>query len=153
MAYDSRPETWEHIATVRRYMSQFIRDLLTRADKHDASKLEPPELEVFDVVTPRLRALTYGSPDYRIALADMGEALTHHYAVSRHHPEHHERGIAGMTLSDLVEMLCDWKAATERMADGDLLRSIEQNQERFGYSDELRAILENTAVEMWGGAT
>jgi hypothetical protein len=32
--------------------------------------------------------------------------------------------------------------------DGDLGRSIEQNQERFGYSDELRSILENTAREL-----
>lgn len=71
--------------------------------------------------------------------------------MNRHHPEHTELGIAGMTLTDLVEMLSDWKAATQRMADGgDLMRSIAVNQERFGYSDELRAILENTAEEMWG---
>lgn len=40
-----------------------------------------------------------------------------------------------MCLLDLIEMLADWKAATERHADGDLKRSIEQNANRFGYDD------------------
>ena len=55
-----------------------------------------------------------------------------------------QRGIRGMNLLDLVEMICDWKAATMRHADGDILRSIEINQKRFGYSDELKQILLNT---------
>jgi hypothetical protein len=53
-------------------------------------------------------------------------------------------GIRGMSLVDLTEMLCDWKAATLRHDDGDIRRSIEINQERFGYSDELKQILINT---------
>jgi hypothetical protein len=42
-------------------------------------------------------------------------------------------------------MFCDWKAATLRHKDGDIIKSIEQNQKRFGYSDELKAIFLNTA--------
>jgi predicted acetyltransferase len=42
-------------------------------------------------------------------------------------------------------MLCDWKAATLRHADGDLGRSIEQNAERFGYGGEMKRLLLNTA--------
>lgn len=53
---------------------------------------------------------------------------------------------AGMTLVDLIEMLADWKAATERHEDGDLARSLVIQQERFGISDQLARILENTAV-------
>lgn len=49
-----------------------------------------------------------------------------------------------MTLIDLLEMLCDWKASSERHTDGDIYRSIEINQSRFGYSDELKTILKNT---------
>lgn len=52
--------------------------------------------------------------------------------------------IRGMTLMDLVEMICDWKAATERHDDGDIRKSIELNQGRFGYSDELKQIFLNT---------
>lgn len=55
-----------------------------------------------------------------------------------------DRGILGMSLLDLTEMLCDWKAATMRHNDGDIRKSIEINQKRFGYSDELKQILLNT---------
>lgn len=55
-----------------------------------------------------------------------------------------DRGIRGMSLFDLIEMLCDWKAATLRHNDGNIRRSIELNQKRFGYSDELKQILLNT---------
>jgi hypothetical protein len=166
--YDSRVDTYQHIDQVRKYLGQFVRDLLTRSAIHDASKLEPPELEAFDTYTPKLSKTAYGTSEYERYRHAMGEALEHHYAMNRHHPEHHERGIAGMTLTDLIEMLADWKAASERHGghrppmpaapgrsdapeyDSDLVRSIGLNQERFGYGDELRAILENTAVEMWG---
>lgn len=53
-------------------------------------------------------------------------------------------GILGMSLLDLIEMLCDWKAATLRHDDGDIRKSIEINQKRFGYSDELKTIFLNT---------
>jgi len=42
-------------------------------------------------------------------------------------------------------MLADWKAATERHDDGDLAKSLEIQRERFGISDQLVAILRNTA--------
>ncbi len=71
----------------------------------------------------------------------MGKGLEHHYGNNSHHPEFYENGIKGMNLIDLVEMLCDWKAATLRHINGDLLKSIEQNQKRFNYSDELKQIL------------
>ena len=45
---------------------------------------------------------------------------------------------------DILEMLCDWKAATLRHKDGDIRKSIEINQKRFGYSDELKRIFLNT---------
>lgn len=147
--YDSRPETYEHIGQVRRYLGDAIESLLVRAEEHDRSKVEEPELSIFNEYTPKLQELEYGSDEYKQALEDMGPALRHHYDHNSHHPEHYPEGIKGMSLLDLVEMLCDWKAAGERHADGgNLLRSIEQNQKRFGYSNELRQILENTAREL-----
>lgn len=59
-----------------------------------------------------------------------------------------DKGLHGMSLLDVVEMLADWKAAGERHADGCLRRSIEINQKRFGYSDELKMILSNTAAAL-----
>lgn len=49
-----------------------------------------------------------------------------------------------MTLVDLIEMISDWKAASLRHADGDIMKSIEINQDRFGYGYELKQILINT---------
>ena len=42
-----------------------------------------------------------------------------------------------MTLLDIIEMICDWKSSTMRHANGDIFKSIELNQKRFGYSDEI----------------
>lgn len=58
--------------------------------------------------------------------------------------------VSQMNLIDLMEMLCDWKAVTLRSPNGDIRRSIEENQKRFGYSDELKAILLNTVAEIEG---
>lgn len=59
-----------------------------------------------------------------------------------------DKGLHGMSLLDLIEMICDWKAATLRHNDGDLLASVKINQKRFGYTDELKAILLNTIREL-----
>jgi hypothetical protein len=141
---DSRPETYTHIAAVRRLMHTVVLELLHRAEVHDASKLVDPERSVFDRLAPRRGEVSYGSAEYAAALAEMGPALQHHYALNPHHPEHHEHGIHGMSLVDLLEMLCDWLACTCRYSDGDTRHSIEINRQRFGYGDELAAVLLNT---------
>lgn len=144
-SYDSRPDTYAHIQTVQKYMNFCIHELMDRALVHDQSKLEDPEKEIFDEFTPKLRDTTYGSDEYKEYLGKMGTALEHHYAQNDHHPEHFDEGIEGMNLLSMVEMLCDWKASTERHEDGDIFKSIDQNQERFGYSDDIKALLINTA--------
>jgi hypothetical protein len=144
---DSTLATLKHSRRVDELLLQLIAEISDRVTKHDASKLEPPEKELFDEYSPKLRDTTYGSEEYKTYLAEMGKALKHHYANNRHHPEHFENGVDGMTLVDLVEMLADWKAATERHTDGDLARSLEIQQERFGLSPQLVSILRNTAVE------
>lgn len=52
-----------------------------------------------------------------------------------------------MNLVDIVEMLCDWKAASMRHDDGDIMSSIKKNGPRFGISHQLLCILKNT-IEM-----
>lgn len=138
-------ETQKHIESVRKYI-RFITDrLTTRGVEHDRLKLESPEVEIFAEYTPKLAEITYGSEEYNKCLKEMDVALQHHYANYRHHPEHFENGINDMTLIDIVEMLCDWKASTLRHNDGNLLKSIETNAQRFGYDDQLKQIFINTA--------
>lgn len=143
--YDSRADTLIHNQRVGELMVQLVKELLDRSTCHDRSKTLPPEVEVFNEFTPKLKTSTYGSDEYKGYLTAMGEGLAHHYAHNRHHPEFFTDGINDMTLVDLVEMLADWKAATERHADGDLARSLEIQKERFGISDQLARILHNTA--------
>lgn len=150
---DQRFKTMRHIETVRNYLGAVIRALTIRQEQHDQTKLESPEREIFDEYTPKLRGCTYGSDEYKQYLVEMNKALKHHYEKNAHHPEHFQEEadatfraspIRCMNLIDLLEMLCDWKAATLRHADGDIYKSIEINQKRFGYSDELKSILRNT---------
>lgn len=139
-----RAETNEHINKVRIMINDVIQDLGNRADEHDASKLESPEFEIFMEYTPKLKNSTYGSEEYKGFLREMKVALDHHYAENRHHPEHFPKGIEDMNLVDLIEMLCDWKAATMRHADGDIYKSLEYNKDRFNIPDSLYKVLLNT---------
>lgn len=139
--YDSKGDTLEHIRTVQRLLNKMIRLLSHRADWHDASKLEAPEKEYFDRYTPLLSGVTYGSDEYRQMLKDMRPAIEHHHMMNPHHPEHYgSSGIMGMNLIDLLEMICDWKAATLRHNDGDIHKSIEINAKRFGLDEQLFAL-------------
>lgn len=148
MSYDSTEDTQRHIARVQVHVAHIQANLDERASVHDRSKLQDPEKAMFDEYTPKLRALTYGSPEYEACRQAMGEALGHHYANNSHHPEHYPNGFDGMSLLDVIEMLADWKAATERHADGSLAKSLDINKHRFGLSEQLHSILVNTAKEL-----
>src|SRR5690606_13389318 len=78
--YDSRADTLAHIERVQHYLGYFIGELAFRGSIHDQSRLEHPEKSAFDIATPRLRDLEYGSDAYKAALADLQPALDHHYA-------------------------------------------------------------------------
>jgi hypothetical protein len=145
MSYDSAADTLRHSLRVAELMGELIKELLDRSVRHDLSKTREPERAVYDEFVPRLRAAAYGSAEHRAAVDAMGEGLRHHHAHNRHHPEHFADGISGMTLVDLVEMLADWKAATERGRPGDLADSLPINRDRFGIAQQLMDVLTNTA--------
>lgn len=147
--YDSTADTKEHILEVQSNLYDVIMIIERRLRFHDASKLVAPEKEMFDEFTLELRDLTYGGEAYKDCREEMmGQALGHHYENNPHHPEHFPNGIEGMSLLDLIEMLADWAAAVKRHADGDLMESITFNTGRFGMSEQLAKIMENTVVEM-----
>ena len=144
MSYSSKEETLEHIKNVRRFIAKIVAELQARALNHDKTKLESPEVEIFDEFTPKLKGCTYGSDEYKGFLKEMGVALDHHYAHNRHHPERFKNGMAGMNLIDLVELFCDWQSAVLRHDDGDMLRSININKKRFKMPDMLVSIFQNS---------
>jgi hypothetical protein len=140
-------ETTKHIHKVRALLCEMIRSLDERARNHDLSKLESPEKEIFGQYTPELAKTEYGSKEYKDLLEKVKPAIENHYSKNRHHPEHWPDGIEGMTLIDLLEMLCDWKAAGERNKNGNIRKSLEVNTTRYGISPQLRKIMDNTVRE------
>jgi hypothetical protein len=148
MAYDSTEDTKSHIAIVQMLIGEFCSGLLVRGMGHDKDKLSGPFKEALDIWTPRLKNTQFGSKEYEAARAAMGFFIQEHYAKNRHHPEHFDNGMAGMTLVDLVEMFMDWVASTKRHKNGHILHSIEALGERFGYPPMLKQIFINTAESM-----
>jgi hypothetical protein len=133
------------------------------------------ELPFFEKYASKLKECVYGSDEYKQFLDELKPALDMHYKRNRHHPEHFikyncngcftnyleipsrckvcgysqfqkECDISQMNLLDLCEMFCDWIAAGEQHLDGgNIFKSIEINQERHGYTKEVKQILLNTA--------
>ena len=139
-------ETKLHISNVQKYIKIITSELENRGINHDKTKLEDPELPLFVEYTPKLSFSTYGSEEYKTFLSGLKPALDHHYAKNKHHPEHYPNGINDMTLVDLLELFADWKSATLRHNDGNLLKSIEINSKRFNIDSQLAQILKNTAA-------
>lgn len=138
---DSTADTEEHISKVQARLQEMIGNLTVRAAHHDESKLAAPEKAGYDALQDKLAGRDYDAVAWDVA-------LLHHYANNRHHPEHHENGIAGMTLLDLSEMLSDWRAASERHGQASVETSIAAMSKRFGISKQLVTILVNTVREL-----
>ena len=142
-------ETLKHIKRVNYFLTLCGAEIVKRGLIHDDSKLEEPELTGFAVNTDKLSKVEYGSKEYRQMLEDLKPTIQHHYANNRHHTEHWPNGINDMNLIDVLEMLCDWRAAGERNKNGNIKKSIEVNAEKYNISPQLRKILENTARDLF----
>ena len=131
-------KTFWHKIQVFRFLWRTMIKLFKRAIVHDLSKFGPEEAPYFAKAIG-LKNLEYGSPEYKKMLKEtLKPALDHHYSNNSHHPEYHKNGINDMSLLDQLEMLCDWKAATLRTKDGDIKKSLDFNQGRFGYSEDTK---------------
>lgn len=137
-------EVIKHVHKVRANLYRIIQELDSRARLHDQSKLDSPEKELFGEFTPELEKVEYGTAEYNALLEKVRPAIDHHYANNRHHPQYHANGINDMDLIDLMEMLMDWLAATERNKNGNIRKSIEINAKRYEISEQLAGILTNT---------
>lgn len=143
----ARSDIITHIIKVRAYLKRAVDELSERAFKHDASKLEMPEIEGWESLGSSLAGIKFGSPEYIDGLRRIKPTIEHHYKCNRHHPQHFANGYKGMNLIDMMELVADWMAAAQRNKDGDVRKSIEMNQHRDGvqqYSDDVKAMMLNT---------
>ena len=144
----------EHKSKVRANLSRIEMLLVQRALEHDDSKLQEPELSGFGEASKRFKDLEFGSPEYEKTKKQFEPLLKLHYMHNRHHPEHHVGGVMSMTLIDLVEMFCDWEAASHRNKNGSFVESLCKCCERFNVGIELQTIFLNTMKELgWNEVT
>lgn len=139
----------QHKRLVASYLESVVSDLFERAIVHDDSKFGPEEFDAYEEALPKFEKTVYGSPEYIQVCRDIKPAINHHITSNRHHPEYFgEKGITGMSLIDLVEMTCDWLAASQRGKDGDIDKGLEINKERYGIDDQLFEIIKNTVAHL-----
>jgi len=143
--YDCTLDVLKHKKQVESILLCWSEFVKSRGLHHDDSKLnDPTEKAMFDHWTPELRRVTFGTDEYKAALEGMGEGVKLHYQANRHHPEHFENGVNGMTLIDLIEMVADWMAAADR---NNVSVDLIKGAERFDLSDQLIDIIANTLRE------
>lgn len=134
-----------HRALVKDWMIEEVRSLLCRADQHDLSKFSPQEIgplaDMQRLIDTEGQA-PYGSAEYKRRTDLLGPMTAHHYAHNSHHPEHFADGVAGMDILDIVEMLCDWKAASTR--GGENAIGLTHSLERFGITGQMASVIRNT---------
>lgn len=137
-----------HISRVRRHINTFIQLLIRRAENHDKSKLEEPELSWWKEMDKEPR-YPYGSEEYKQKIKRWNKVFKHHYQYNRHHPEHYEYGISEMTLIDIVEMMCDWLGYKDTTTVTEALKVCDEQMARYDISEELRQIIFNTLLRYY----
>lgn len=137
-------ETRCHVRSVQLYLSEFSEELYRRGILHDNSKFYEPELTGFSENIDNVPNIVYGSEEHSSKLLEMKPIIDVHHEENRHHPEHWDNGVDDMSLSDIIEMLIDWKCASQRYKDGSLRKSVDINCEKYNISPQLKKILLNT---------
>jgi len=137
----------EHRKKVQSYLQEFVQELTKRGIEHDESKFSQEEFTIYVRVIPKLQQTTYGTAEYYQVVKELGPALTHHYQQNDHHPEHFSGGIDDMNLFQLIEMICDWMPAIEKIqTQEEILKNLEINKKRFNISEQLFQIIKNTII-------
>jgi len=124
-----------HINLVQRFMNRIAQALEKRALIHDQSKFSEDEFGGFVQINRIAREHKYGSPEYKESLKQV-DAVEKHYSRNSHHPEYHPGGVGDMSLFDIIEMVCDWKAAAETYSQSTLEESLPIQVERFKLTPE-----------------
>lgn len=145
-----KQRTQSHIRDVQELLEDFESLLHLRGHYHDESKLEEPELSGYGSLHEEIKDLPTGSPAYQAVIEKHKPAVEHHYQNNSHHPQHFPNGVNGMSLLDVIEMLCDWKASITAVGK-DFATELELNFKRFGIDWQLQDIMRNTCQELgWG---
>ena len=145
-------DTRAHQQEVCRVMIKMAKKFLDRAISHDSSKHEEPERSHYiePVFVLNTEEVPYGSKRYKEVTAQMGVGWDHHKLHNDHHPEffgsyvHSENDpLKKMNLFSLMEMLCDWIAASKRRNNRPEL-ALEAMAKKYPIDEQVYKILSNT---------
>lgn len=133
----------QHRAWVAEGMHYIIREIATRSHNHDDSKMSEIERDAYIEPVWQLNhdGPEYGTEEYKALCKQMGEGWKHHIKHNDHHPEHFDNDLSKMNLVQLIEMVCDWRAASKRKGNHPA-KAIEFMKAEL--SPQLEAILRNT---------
>ena len=127
-----------HRAVIQDSLRGIAQMLERRGDLHDLSKFSDEEFSGFRNINHAARGNKYGSPEYRKALEAIGGeggAFEYHVERNRHHPEYFLNQTE-MSFIDIIEMVCDWHAASVVYGNSTLRESLDAHRERFNLSLE-----------------
>lgn len=133
-----------HRYYVKFFITKIVEELQHRANVHDFSKYLDDESIGFIKAVPYTK-IKWGSNDIPDDIAEsLKDSLAIHHARNDHHPEHFQNGIEDMDLIQLLELVCDWRAAMIRHENFDIEETICVGQARFKFCNTIARILENT---------
>ena len=134
-----------HGRLITSHLERLANVLRERATVHDLSKFSEDEFAGVVRINRIAREHEYGSPEYMESIKE-SDALALHFSRNPHHPEHYPGGVDDMTLVDIIEMVADWKAASEAYGQTSLEDALAIHAERFSLRDKhlylIRLIIE-----------
>lgn len=134
----------EHKENVKKRMLFLAQEIIKRAEEHDNSKLESPELKWL-IEMDKEPPVEYGCPEYFEKMKRWEKFFKHHYEANRHHPKHFgDIGVYGMTIVDLAELMCDVTSYIQELHAFQAAKIVEEQGERFDMDEGITQILINT---------
>ena len=137
-----------HVSEVQENLEIVAGELKQRGFAHDRTKLQELEFDAFVSTRDRFKKSNYGTPEQEALIKEQKSAIDHHYKNNRHHTGYHKNGIDDMTLVDIIEMICDWRAAARRNPDKKFKDTLEYAYKKYKIDDQLTKIIENTLVDL-----
>jgi hypothetical protein len=134
----------KHKESIAIWLAKFCAELAYRNATHDNSKYSEEEFGIQAACVDDFEKYEFNSPEELKLREKLLPGTTIHRKRNRHHPEHFENGIDGMNLIDLLEMIGDWKSASERVKGDSLRKSVPILKEKYNISPQLLKIIENT---------
>lgn len=124
----------EHKARVKQWIEVFIRELRKRAELHDDSKLEEPEISGWRAMDKEPR-YKYGTKEYFDKVNRYKWLIEQHWKSNRHHPEYWTLNPdkQNRDLIDIIEMLSDWLGySSKKPSYNEAKKLVEEQTKRYG---------------------